>query len=60
MPEHVIDEGTLNRLMVRLNTLQQDSQRQIDDLRERLRVVEEDLGVSHVKIDWDKYTGGAA
>lgn len=60
MAEQVTDEITLNRLLVRLTTLQHDSQRQIDDLRERLRIVEEDLGLQHPKIDWDKYSGGAA
>ena len=51
------DKHTLNALMTRLNTLQHDSQRQIDDLRERLRIVEEDLGLQSIKVDWDKYTG---
>lgn len=48
-----IDKRTLNALMVRLDTLQRDHQRQIDDLRERLKIVEEDLGLKSA-IDWNK------
>ena len=53
----VIDKATLNKLMVRLDTLQHNHQRQIDDLRERLRLVEENLAVSStLRIDWDRTT----
>lgn len=43
----------LGRLIVRLDTLQRDSQRQIDDLKERVRVLEEDAGIK-TAIDWDR------
>ena len=47
-------KAIVNRLVVRMDAHQEDFQRQLDDLRERLGVVERDQASAKVGIDWDR------
>jgi hypothetical protein len=48
------DRRLLNTIMCRLNTSSHDLQRQIDDLRERLAVLERAQGLDKPGIDWER------